>query len=186
MEYTGRPPGPERVERVDRTERPERPDPAQDSLVEAVVERVFKGLPAQIGKQLAELVGEAVHADESTIEARVDAGTRSQTRRLKITAGGLATALFGVVVWLASQVQSYGDSRAAAAAAALKAEAKAADAQRYMEETRGLAEAASASAAAASESVRSLKGKLDQLIELVRSETPAAPPAIVPPRKPRR
>ena len=121
--------------------------PAEESSVEAIVSRV-----------VGQLLGERTASDESTIQARVHDETRTRTRRYRGAIGGLGAALVALASWSVSQVEAYGDSRAAAAQSALKAEAKAEEAAAYLEETRQIAADARAASATTSARVDELDG----------------------------
>lgn len=125
--------------------------PAEESSVEAIIARV-----------VGELLGQRTASDESTIAARVHDETRSKTRGLRLTAGTLGAALVALSGWAISQVQGYGDSRAAAERAAIVAEQKAEEAKAHLEETRELAQGTAAR-------VDGLERKIDQVLAAVEA-----------------
>lgn len=133
--------------------------PAEESSVEAIVARV-----------VGQILGERTAADESTITARVHDDLRGKTRRYRTAIGGLGAALVALASWSISQVEAYGQSRADAATSALKAESKAQEAARYLEETRHLAAEARQVSEATSARVDQLDAKLDRLLRIAESE----------------
>lgn len=91
---------------------------------------------------------------------------RSTRTSYRVSVVGLASALVLLVGWIVGQVVSYGDSRESAARATIAAEAKAAEAARYAEDTRKVAETAAARADV-------LERKLDLVLaKLERMESP--------------
>lgn len=136
----------------------------------------LSGLHEMLRDALQEALGSRTQAEESMISARAGELARGKTRTYRGAIGGLAAALVALLSWAATQVQAYGDGRAEAAQAALRAEAKAEEARVYAEETRGLAEAAA-------RQVDALDRKLDRLLSLAETEAEqqAAPARVVVP-----
>lgn len=128
--------------------------PAEESLASAVAFHV------------GEILGGLVDQEDPK---KADA-TRKRITRYKGAIGALGAALIGIASWSASQIEAYGQSRADAATSALKAEAKAEEAARYLEETRKLASEAREVSEATSARVDQLDRKLDRLLRLAEAE----------------
>jgi len=121
---------------VDDTTR--RISPAETSQVAEIVSAIM----AQVGGVIESRIAASMppSADDTVSMRRA---TRTGYRGV---IGALAAGLVAAITWGVSQVQAYGDGRESAARAAIAAEAKAAEAARYAEETRKVAEAAASHA----------------------------------------
>lgn len=143
---------------------PQRPsDPELESIIAHVV---------------GQLLGQRTAAEESMIAASAGERARRATRGWRLASGGLGAALVALASWSWSQVQAYGDGRAAAARAAIVAESKAEEAAAYLEETRRIAEEAGKHAATVEASVRGLEAKMDRVLDRLDAPAPAPVNAI--------
>lgn len=133
---------------------PSRLSPAEESLASAV----------------AFHVGEILGSLSSEEDPKKKAESAKRITNYKRLIGALGAALIGLASWSASQIEAYGQSRADAATSALKAEAKAEEAARYLEETRQLAATAREVSEATSARVDQLDQKLDRLLRLAEAD----------------
>lgn len=77
--------------------------------------------------------------------------------------GALAAGLVAAITWGVTEVRAYGDGRESAARAAIAAEAKAAEAVRYAEDTRKVAEDAASHAGEIERKLDLVIAKLEQI-----------------------
>ncbi|MGL5912249.1 MAG: hypothetical protein ACRCZP_19750 [Phycicoccus sp.] len=131
---------------------PSKLSPAEESLASAVA--------FHVGEILGSL----------TVEDPNKAASAKRITNYRRLIGALGAALIGLASWSASQIEAYGQSRADAATSALKAEAKAEEAARYLEETRQLAATAREVSEATSARVDQLDQKLDRLLRLAEAD----------------
>jgi len=111
---------------------------------------------------LSELLTERSQSAESMIAARVKVDTQHKTRHLRLGLGGLGAALVAALSWGVAQVESYGNSRAAAAEAAWEAKEEAARATAKVD-------AAQEQARVATERLDNLEPKVDRALTLLEA-----------------
>lgn len=122
---------------------------APHPIVDDTTRRISPAETSQVNEIVAALMAQVGEVIESRICAAMppSSGDTVSMRRVTRTGyrgviGALAAGLVAAITWGVAQVEAYGDGRESAARAAIAAEAKAAEAARYAEETRKVAESA--------------------------------------------
>lgn len=140
--------------------------PAEISTVQEIVEASLPLVANGVGKVVATAISAAfAEFFPSPRHGSGDSVVMSRARRTgyRGTIVALAASLVAAITWGVTEVRAYGDGRESAARSAIAAEAKAAEAARFAEDTRKVAETAAARADVLEAKLDRVLAKLDEM-----------------------